>query len=78
MTETRKIGKGQQPPRDTDQFLIDRVGTHSVVNGSAITGSKDAIYFLPPPYGTVEAAISAANAWAEANDVPIIYLRDIP
>ena len=77
MVQVRDIHEHEDPPKDADWVLIERAGSRFVANGSA-AGKRDATVFRPPPFDTVEAAITASRAWAEANDVPIVYVRDIP
>jgi nicotinamidase-related amidase len=77
MAEIRYISKGEGPPKDVDCVLIEKAGNRFVANGS-VAGKRDATFFTPPPFPTVEAAVDAAKAWAEAHGVPIVYVRDIP
>lgn len=77
MVEVRNIRKGEEPPKNADWVLIERAGARFVANGSA-AGKRDVTFFRPPSFDTVEAAIAASCAWAEDNDVSVVYVRDVP
>ena|SRR5690348_13439189 len=75
MVEVRNIQKNEQPPKDTDYVLIEKTPSgRFMANGSA---AANGLFFKPPPFDTVEAAIAASRSWADANDVPVVYMRDI-
>ncbi len=73
MAEVRDIKAHENPPENTDHVLIEKAGGRFIANGS-VAGKIDATFFAPPP--SIEAAaVAAAKAWAEINDVPVIYVR---
>jgi hypothetical protein len=77
MVKVRDIGENERPPECADWVLIEQTPSgRFMANGSA-SGKMDATFFRPPSFDTVDAAIAASRAWAEANDVPVIYVRDI-
>jgi hypothetical protein len=76
MAEVRDIEKHENPPADTDHVLIEKSGDRFIANGSA-AGKIDVTFFKPPPFDTEEAATRASLDWAEANNVPVVYVRGI-
>jgi hypothetical protein len=74
MVEVRDITKNEQPPAGADWVLIERVGERYRANGSA-GGKSEATFYTPAPFNTLDTAITASSAWAEINDVPVIYVR---
>jgi hypothetical protein len=78
MVEVQNIGKGERPPEGADWVLIEKAPSGRFVANGSVAGTGDAVFFRPPPFDTVEAAIAVSRSWAEANDVPTIYVRNIP
>lgn len=77
MVEVRDLRKDETLPDNGDWVLIEKVGERFTANGS-VSGKRDATFFTPPAFQTEEAAIAASKAWAEANDVSVVYVRDAP
>ena len=78
MVEVRDIGKNEQPPEGADWVLIEQTPSGGFMANGSASGKMDATFFRPPHFDTVDAAIAAARSWADANDVPVIYVRGIP
>ncbi len=76
VAEVREISFKEYPPKGADWLLIERAGDKFTVNGSA-TGKREATFFVPRAFDTIDSAISPAKGWAELNDVPVVYIRDL-
>jgi hypothetical protein len=76
MVEVQNISQNEKLPEGEDFVMIEKAGNMFVVNGS-VAGQRAATFFTPPPFETLVAAIGAAQTWAEANNVDVVYVRDI-
>jgi hypothetical protein len=77
--ETRQLAPGQKPPDDEDHVLIvDEGSGWARVTGSVQMDAKEAKFWNPPAYPTWNEAFEAAEDWANANGVPVIYTQRKP
>ncbi len=75
MVEIRDIPNGELPPENVDCVLIEKSDSKFIAKGSVgAPAPRSAIFYNPPAFPTLEAAIKASTAWAETNDVSVIYL----
>jgi hypothetical protein len=74
MVEVQNISLNETPPEGTDCVVIENAGNKFVANGS-VAGERVVTFFKPPPFESLGAAIEAASAWAEENDVPVVYVK---
>lgn len=78
MAEIRRISAKHVLPDDQDWVLIEPiVGGGFVANGSARQG-KAVVYYTPATFKSENSAIMYARIWADANGVPVIYVRAAP
>lgn len=77
MVQFHDIASGEEPPKDAGWVLIERTDAGYVASGAA-TGTGVATIIGPAPFENVDAAIQAAESWAAANGVPVVYVRGIP
>jgi hypothetical protein len=74
MAEVREIEKEDALP-EGDWVLIESRGKWSYVAKGSAAGKNDATFFTPPGFTTLDDAINASLAWAELNEVPVVYVR---
>ena len=78
MVEVRNITNTENPPENADWVLIQKTTGGKYAASGSVAGKRDATFFTPRPYDTVAEAIRASKAWCETNDVPVVYVKDIP
>lgn len=76
MVQVRNIAAHETPPSNVDHVFIERTGNKYTANGS-VAHAKSGTFWTPPPFDTVDAAISASVGWAEQNDVTVVYVRAV-
>ena len=59
-------------------MVIERAGDKFIARSSPSGKKSSDAAFRPQPFATLQEATSASRAWAQANDIPVVYLRDIP
>jgi hypothetical protein len=79
MVEVQNIRKDEQPPEAAHWVLIEKTSSGVFTARGSAFASRNAIrFFRQSRYATFTAAVAAASAWAENNEVPVVYVRDIP
>jgi hypothetical protein len=76
MVEVQNISQNEKPPEGEDFVMIEKAGNKFVVSGS-VAGQHAATFFKPSPFETLVAAIGAAQTWAEASNVHVVYVKGI-
>ena len=75
MTEVQEISKDGARPDNVDHVLIELTPSGKfTANGSATLADEAAIFYGPPAFETLEAAIASAKEWADKHNVPTVYV----
>jgi hypothetical protein len=77
MVDIRNIEKHETPPSGSSHVLIEKVSGRFRVIGF-VAGKKEGTFFVPNLFDDLANAIAASRRWAEDEDVPVIYVKDIP
>ena len=68
MAEIRHITTAERPSRGGHYVLIERA--------SGVSNRASDVFYAPEPGDDVQTAIAAADAWADLNGVPVVYVVD--
>lgn len=71
MVEVRNLARDESVPAYAPSVIIERAGIRFNVTGFSPG-------YVPNPFDSFDEALHVSRAWAEANDVPVVYIRDIP
>lgn len=74
MVEIRGITAVENPSQDHVLIVCDPEGKY-IANGS-VSGHMEATFWAPPPFDNFQVAIAQALAWAKANNVTYVYVRE--
>ena len=75
MAEIRHITTAERPSRGGHYVLIERAGSGEFV-ASGVSNRASDVFYAPEPVDDVQTAIAAADAWADLNGVPVVYVVD--
>lgn len=75
MVEIKEISNGQDLAANTHYVLIELTDAGRFTARGLATYADGANLFTPAPFGSLEAAIAISKAWAETNNVRVIYVR---
>jgi hypothetical protein len=74
MVEIRGITAVEDPSHDHVLIVCDPGGKY-IATGS-MSGRMEASFWAPAPFNDFQVAIEQALAWAKANNVTYVYVRD--
>ena len=74
MAEVRYITSAERPERGGDCVLIERAGSGKFVASCVASHRASDIFYAPEPVDDVRTAVAAADAWADLNGVPVVYV----
>jgi hypothetical protein len=76
MAIVRDIPKSERPFEDERCIVVEHAGGRFVANGFS-PGKMSGAVWAPAAFPTLDEAVAASVAWAERNDVAIVYVRGI-
>jgi hypothetical protein len=71
MAEVCNLARDENVPAYAPSVIIERAGIRFKVTGFSPG-------YVPDPFDSFDEALRVSTEWAEANNVPVVYIRDIP
>jgi hypothetical protein len=76
MAKVREIPKSERPFESERCIVVEQAGGRFVANGFS-PGKMSGTVWAPPAFDTLTTAIAASVAWADRNDVAVVYVRGV-